>query len=192
MSDTDHPPGLVAVPATVRSSDGVHPGLWSRLVQKVRGLDAELTVRVEGHEASTADGTSFVYQVPTMVQRTPGQEVELAAEGPDAEEAVEKAADYLENSVHPHCAGGISALRRTYRRYDLPELLERVHEESRADQETREKLRFFVGYLRIAAERLEDDLQLADLDPRHPKLGEPAIPKLSTSYSREQGEKFYR
>lgn len=177
---------------TVRSSDGMHPGLWSELVKRVRNLDAELTLVIDGDQASTADGVAFVYDIAAQVHRTPGQEVQLVAEGPDAEEAAEEAVDYLQNGVHPNAMGGVNALRKTYTHYALPELLEHLFREQRADQETREVLRFYVGFLRIALEKLEDDLRLAGLDPRHPNSGEPAIPKLSTSYSRDQGDKFFR
>lgn len=187
------PADEVSRTARVHGPSGVHPGLWAQLVKRVRGLNAELAIRIDGHEVTTASETNFIYQVPSLVGRDKsGEEVEVAARGPDAEEAVEAAVDYLENTLHPHAGGGLNALRRTYGQYDLPNYLEEVAEEGRADRETREVLRFFVGYLRIALEQLEDDLQLQEERPRHPKLGEPAIPKLSMNYSREQGDEFYR
>ena len=79
----------------IRNRLGLHARAAAQLVQAIAGLDAEVRVLKDGQEA---DARSILGLI--MLAAAQGSRIEIRAEGPEAEAAVEAIAALVERRFH--------------------------------------------------------------------------------------------
>lgn len=167
---------LVRRTLRITSPYGVHAVLPRFIIEAAREVDAKCWIRIDGETAEADKYLQLSAGIPWRNSRFPEIEpfeIEALARGSEAEEFVDRVADFVRHGLLFKVRQVVAALRNTVagdRGERLREVLNEILEEERVSDENRRKLRSLRDTFRKQFGLVTRCLRL-DPEPGHPAQG---------------------